>query len=68
MLLLTKEELKSHQDANLCVIFVEKESEKSSLKLYIFRKLNINFTIQVNIEVQHMVFVILNLMCPMKSW
>ena len=48
------------------VTFAEKESYKSSLKVKIIEKLKIIAIIQVNIEAQHIIFVIYNLMCPMK--
>ena len=40
------------------VTFVEKESEKSALKVYIIEKLDIIVIIQENKEVQYIVFVI----------
>ena len=57
MIPLTKEELKSHQDAKVCYI-CKKEFYRSSLKIKIIQKLQIIAIIQVNIEVQHIVFVI----------
>ena len=39
------------------VIFVEKESQKSLLMIKIIEKLGIIIILQVNIEVQHTVFV-----------
>ena len=41
-----------------CVTFAEKESYKSSLKVKIIEKLKIIVIIQVNIEAQHIIFVI----------
>ena len=57
MIPLTKEELKSNQDAKVCYI-CKKEFYRSSLKIKIIQKLQIIAIIQVNIEVQHIVFVI----------
>ena len=57
MLLLAKEELKSHKDAKICYIS-GKESLKNSLKFYVIGKLVIIVIIQVNIQVLHIVFVI----------
>ena len=48
------------------VIFEEKESEKSSLKVKIIRKLEIIVIIQENIEAHLIVFVIQNFMCLIK--
>ena len=56
MLLLTKQELKSYQDAKVCCICA-KRILKSSLKAYIIGKID-HCHLQVNIEVQHIVFVI----------
>ena len=58
---LTKEELKPHQDARNCYICGQKIL-KNSLKVEIIEKLEIIANIQANIETQHIVFVILNLM------
>ena len=66
LLSLTKKELKSYQDARNCHI-VEKESYKNSLKVKIVKKLGITGIIPVNIETQHILFVNLDSMCPMKS-
>ena len=57
MLLLTKEEINIHQDATSSYIW-GKESLKILLKVKIIRKLEIVFIMLVNIEVQHIVFVI----------
>ena len=57
MLLLTKEEINIHQDATSSYIW-GKESLKILLKVKIIRKLKIVFIMLVNIEVQHIVFVI----------
>ena len=57
MLPLTREELKSHQDANVCYI-CGKRILKSLLMIKIIEKLEIIVTIQVNVEAQHIVFVI----------
>ena len=65
MWLLTKEELKSHQDAKVYFI-CEKDSWKNLLMIKIIGKLEIIATIQVNIEAQHIAFVIQNLMFPMN--
>ena len=62
MLPLTKEELKSGEDAKVCYIY-KKKSQKSSLKAKIIEKLEIIVIIQVNIEAQHIVFVIQNFIC-----
>ena len=55
MLPLMKEELKSHQDAKVCYVCGK-----------IVGKFEVIATIQVNIEVQHIVYVIQDLMCLMK--
>ena len=57
MLTLTKEELKSHQDAKVCYI-CGKSFWKSLLMIKIIGMLEIIAIRQVNIEVQHIVFVI----------
>ena len=49
------------------VTIVEKEYIKTSIKVKIIKKLEIITIIQVNIEVQHILFAILNLLFPMKS-
>ena len=54
---LTKEELKSDEDAKVCYI-CKKKFQKSSLKAKIIENLEIIIIIQVNIEAQHIVFVI----------
>ena len=54
---LTKEELKSHQDANVCYI-CGKSILRKPTKSKNYRKLEIIAIIQVNTEVQHIVFVI----------
>ena len=54
---LTKEELKSHRNAKVCYS-CGKKPLKSFLKIYIIRKLDINATIQVNVEAQHIILVI----------
>ena len=46
-----------------CVIFVE----KNPTKVKIIKKLDIIAILQVNVEVQHIVCLIWNLICPMKS-
>ena len=56
MLSFRKEKLKSHQDAKVYICGKR-----------IIGKLEIIIIIQENIEAQHIVFVIQNLMCPMKS-
>ena len=61
MLPLMKEQLKSHQDAKVCYI-----CGKRILKGKIVGKFEVIATIQVNIEVQHIVYVIQDLMCLMK--
>ena len=66
VLLLTKEKLKPHQDAKVCYICVKIILNKLS-KSMIIGKLEIIATIQVNIETHHILFVIQNLMCPIKS-
>ena len=45
-------------EMQMYVTFVVKESYKSSLKINIIKKLEIIWIIQVNIEAQHIVFVI----------
>ena len=57
MLPLTKEELKPHQDAKVCYICGKRISKKLS-KSTNYGKLEIIAIIQVNIEAQHIVFVI----------
>ena len=58
MVPLTKEEFKLYQDARVCyVIFVEKKSHRL-LEIKITEKSEIIIIIQVNIEAQHIVFVI----------
>ena len=57
MLPLTKKQLKSHQDAMECYI-CRKNSEKKLLKIKITEKLETIAILQVNIEVQHTVYVI----------
>ena len=52
MLPLTKGELKSHQDAKVCYIFSKRILKKA------LKKTNIITIIQINIEAQHIVFVI----------
>ena len=66
MLALIKEEL-NHIKMQMCVIFVEKKSYRSSLKIKIIEKLETIAMLQVNTEVQHIVYEIYDLMCPMKS-
>ena len=66
MLLLRKEELKSYQDLKVCSICREK-SLKSLLKIKITEKSQIIVITQVNIEAEHIVFVIQNLTCVYKS-
>ena len=66
MLLLTKEELKLHQDAKVCFVCGERNWKKPS-KSVIYQKVRDHCPIQVNIEAQHLVFLIQKLMCPMKS-
>ena len=58
MLPLTKEELKSHQDAKVCYI-----RGKGLQTIKIIEKLEMIVIIHLEIEVQHIVFVIQNLMC-----
>ena len=57
MLPLTEKELKLHQDATECYI-CGKYSQKSLLMIKISRNIESIAIIQVNIEVQHIVFVI----------
>ena len=57
MLPLRKEELKSHQDAKVCYI-CGKRFLKKFANDKIIGKLETVVTIQVNIETQHIVFVI----------
>ena len=57
MLPLTKEELKLHQDAKACYI-CRKRFLKYLLIIKIIGKLENTSTIQVNKEMQHVVFVI----------
>ena len=66
MLSLRKEELKSYQDLKVCSICREK-SLKSLLKIKITEKSQIIVITQVNIEAEHIVFVIQNLTCVYKS-
>ena len=49
------------------VIFVEKESYKSSLEIKIIERLEIITIMQINIEAQQIVISIQNLSCLMKS-
>ena len=49
------------------VIFVEKESYKSSLEIKIIERLEIITIMQINIEAQQIVISIQNLCCLMKS-
>ena len=53
---LTKKGLKLHQDATACYI-LEKDSQKSLLKIKIIEKLETIAILQVNIEFQHIVYV-----------
>ena len=67
ILLLIKEEVKLHQDARkscICGKIILQTLAKS--KNYRKVRSHCHF-IQVNIEAQHIVFVIQNFMCPMKS-
>ena len=57
MLLLTKEELKSHHYAKLCFI-CGKEPYKSSLGIKVIKMLGIFAIMQVNIEAHHIVLVL----------
>ena len=57
MLPLIKEELKSYQDAKICYI-CRKKSLKCLLKMKIMEKSEIIVITQLNIEAQHIVFVI----------
>ena len=57
MLLLTKEELTLHQDAKNCYI-CGKEFSKKFAKDKNYRKVRDNYHLQVNTEVQHIVYVI----------
>ena len=57
MLPLTEEELKSYQDAKICYI-CRKKSLKCLLKMKIMEKSEIIVITQLNIEAQHIVFVI----------
>ena len=66
MLPLTLEELKPYQDTKVCYI-CRKKIFKKSAEDENYRKVRDIFIKQVNIEVQHIVFVILNLTCRMKS-
>ena len=69
MLPLTKEELKLLRDSKKVLHFCKKKSYKSLLKVRITKKLEIIAIIQVNvnIEAQHIVFVIQILKHSMKS-
>ena len=58
MLPLTKEELKSHQHAKVYYICKKRIKKKNCLEARIIRKLENIVTIQVNIEVQQIAFVI----------
>ena len=57
MLLLTKEELKSYQDAKVCYIcgkrFLKKFTNDKTIE-----KLDAMVTSQINIELQHIVYII----------
>ena len=48
------------------VTFVEKDSQKSLLKIKIIKKLETIAILQVNTKVQHIAYVIEDLMCLMK--
>ena len=63
---LTKEELILHQDAKVCYICGKRILKKLSKSIY-YRKGRVIAIIQVNIELQHIIFVIQNLVCLMKS-
>ena len=62
---LRKEVLKSYQDTKTYHI-CGKRIYKSLPMIKIIKKIGIIIILQVNIEAQHIVFVIQNLMCPMK--
>ena len=57
MLLLTKDELKSHQDAKVCYICGKRILQKLAKKK-IIQKLEITAILQVNTQMHHIVFVI----------
>ena len=63
---LTKEEIKSHKDAKICYICGKKILKKVS-KCINYQNSRDHCYYTGNIEAQHIVFVIQNLMCPIKS-
>ena len=65
MLPLTKEELKSHQYVKVCYICGKRFLKKFAMTK-IIEKLETMVILQVNIEVQHIIYLIKNLMCLMK--
>ena len=61
MLRLTEEELKSHQNAIQCYICIKK-----SKKIKVIKNLETITILLVNIEVQHIIYVTISLIRPMK--
>ena len=63
---INKRRAKSHQDANVCYVCGKKILQKL-VKNKIIEKLETIAMLQVNTEVQHIVYEIYDLMCPIKS-
>ena len=61
MLQLTEEELKSHQNATQCYICIKKLK-----KIKVTKKLETITILLVNIEMRHIIYVTLSLICPTK--
>ena len=61
MLRLTEEELKSHQNAIQCYICIKK-----SKKIKVIKNLETITILLVNIEVQHIIYITISLIRPMK--
>ena len=64
---LAKKELKLHEDAAVCVTFAEKHSQSSLLKIKIIEKLGTIAILQVDTEVQLIVYVTYKIILIIKE-